>query len=256
MLVGPISLLTALGLAGYAMLARSRRTERALFIALGALVAAYVASRYCPGCFGAVSSWGSLERSLLRYLATAYLLFGVAALLLIERRPWRRLERWASPLWVALVLVGGLWLGFSVHVQRGFLAGESAQLQQVRAALPDGAVLYSQQGGWALALDPSIVVAQVPPDFRLDRRASFSDPPPSVPPEAYERLISSIVRAREFGRVVAVRSIHVENAAILDTQLRAQGLRLEELTGLDLTWLVEPLAAPSGATHRAGAPGP
>ena len=250
LLLGPIALLTVLGLAGFAMLARSRPSAAGLFFALGAVVAVYVASRYCPGCFGGSARWGSLEHSLVRYVAVVYLLFGVAALLLIERARSRRVQRWASPLWVGLVLVGGLWLAVNVGVQRQFVADEQAELRAVSAALPEGTVVYMQYGGWALTLDPSLVAARVPPGFAREPGAPTDAPPPVVPAAEYERLVSSILRARAAGHEVAVRAIDPENAAILDTHLGSRGLRLQELPGLHLAWMVGPLTAPAQDAAR------
>ena len=249
-LLGPIALLTLLGLAGFAMLARSRPSVAGLFFALGALVAVYVASRYCTGCFGGTATWGSLEHSLLRYVAVVYLLFGVAALLLIERARWGRVQRWAAPLWVGLVLVGGFWLAVNVGAQRQFVADEQAELRAVSAALPEGTVVYMQYGGWALTLDPSLVAARVPPGFREERGAAEDAPAPVVPVAEYERLVSSILRARDAGHDVAVRAIDPEHAAILDAHLRSRGLRLQALPDLHLAWMVEPLTAPARDAAR------
>ena len=239
LLMGTVSLLTALGLAGYAQ--ALRRNERTLLlVALGGLVLLFVLTRLCAGCFGADASFGTdapfgtVRHSVPRYLGMAYLLFGFATLRLVSGSP----RRVATGALVTLALTGMLLFAGNLLAEHFLAAAHSERAARTNRYLPEGTVLYTWVDDKIMWAEDSLTVATVPPDFKLVLPMNLDEAAPSVPPASYDQLIRSIQHSRRQGRPVAVSRLHPAHVEELVSRLRAVDLRVVPVRQLELTWLV------------------
>ena len=235
LLLGPVALLTSAALFGCVRMLRTHRQPLLLLLLIG-LVALFVATRYCPNCFGADQAVANLGFSNPRYIASVYLLAGFAVLALLASPLRRWPHRAAVGTTLALAFAAAFVLTAHVWVEREVRGDLADDARIASSTLTAGTVVYARSGDLNLWSQPGLVSAHLPPEFPVDPEAS---PPSSIPPAAFDRLAASMARAYSWGNPVAVMGIHPDHAAILESHLSPDGLRLARSHTLDFTWLVE-----------------
>lgn len=234
-LMASVSLLSALGMLGYAGLLRERGNRRLLLVALGALVLVFIASRYCAGCFGTEDPIVSVRHSVPRYMGMAYLLFGFAALLFVSRKP----TRFATGAVVVLALSGTLVVASNLRVERSLASSLGEEAAELNHYLPEGTVVYAWSGDKLLWDEDGLVVATMPIGLKTPPLHKMDEPARTAPAASYDRVVRSVRATRAQGRPAAIAGMHTDHFDVLAARLREAGFRLvpvRQLANTSLVW--------------------